>query len=252
MTFERTELAGSHAEARLPANERAQFLTVSEGNISGVLHRKWQHAAGDLPGLLADLQQNPGEILRKGGGQGTTSRRDFDGVLAFIKVYPPGKLHRRLRDVLLKSRAVREWESNCALEALGIHTACVLAALTRRDGPFSHTHFFVTQAAPGEDLHGLLKGLRQDELRRRELLRFTGGYVAFLHRTGFWHAHLHAKHIFLTPERRVTLIDLERSMIRKQLPAAKVERNLRQIRKSLSALVPKPELEEFERGYRED
>lgn len=231
-----------------PVNDIDQFDRIADGPISGVVHRHWRDEIASPVSFMQSIEAAPGNILRKGGGQGITARREFPFGPLFVKIYSAGNLHRRLRDLLGEGRAMREWRANCAAQALGINTATVVAALTRRQG-WAATHLFLTAPAPGGDAVHLLRNLHAGGEERGEILRLLGRYVASLHARGFWHAHLHCKHIFLNPARDLTLIDLERSAIIIPLPEAKRLRNLRQMRKSLSSIVEPAEVMHFDEGY---
>lgn len=228
-----------------PINSFSDFDRVDSGGLRGVVHRDFAAKLGDLGALAAALEREPGKVLRKGGGQGITALCELPTGPAFLKIYPPGKLHRRLRDLVGEGRALREWRANCATQALGIETATVIAALTRRQG-FGWTHFFLTAPAPGREAAGLL---RADTTGRSDLLNALGRHVRSLHDRGFWHAHLHAKHLFVADDGMVTLIDMERSQIRNPLPEKLRERNLRQMRKSLGSLVTPAEVAIFDEAY---
>lgn len=213
------------------------------------MHQGWREHFPSARALLDTLPICPTMLIVRREGQGNTSCLEMLGHPVFCKIYRASTPARFLRDLFGVGRAMREWRANIACEALGIRTALVRAALTRREG-LRYTHYFLTAQAPGMETAEILNALQDHPARRRAFLRQLGRYIASLHERGFWHAHLSLRHIFFTFDGQGTLIDLERSLIRRRLPRRKIKRNLWQIQRRLQRVVPPEDLGEFEHGYR--
>lgn len=220
----------------LPLNKTEDFHRRRDGAVDARCHRAWVEKLGDAGDLLGEIEREPGEVLRKAGGQGVTSLREIAGEKFFCKVYRPDRLHRMLRDALMTPRAQMEWEANCRAGRRGVSSAIVVLAATRRDGPLRRTHLVVTAPAPGTAVDKLLRQDSASAEDRAALLRSLGGAMGRWHTLGFWHAHLHAKHVFALGADHFCLIDLERSEIHEHLPAPLAHRNLSQMATSLRKL----------------
>jgi hypothetical protein len=230
-------------------NLASQFIAIREKKLRGVIHRSWSNHFSGGEALLDALRASPAMAIDERAGQGKLSCRKMLGTVIYCKIYEYSTLSRYLRDLFGMGRALREWKANCACGALGIRTALVRAALTCREG-LCFTHYFLTAKAPGLETAEIIKRLRHNRRKRRAFLRQLGRYVASLHERGFWHAHLSLRHIFFTPDGQGTLIDLERSMIRRILSPRKIKRNIWQLQRRLRHIVPPEDLGEFEFGYR--
>ncbi|MCC6546889.1 hypothetical protein IT570_06940 [Candidatus Sumerlaeota bacterium] len=194
------------------------------------------------------IERQGGRMLRKGGGQGVTSLVETPVGKCFVKVYRPKRFSRRLWDFFRAPRSIREWRSNCQAEAIGVRTAVVIAAFTRRRG-FRFFHYFITAPAAGEDAVEIIRALKKSGKTPDPFLRRIGSHLAELHGRGFWHAHMHCRHLFHGADESFSVIDLERSMIRTQLSRSKMYRNFRQMRKSLRSLLSDDDVRVFERSY---
>jgi len=131
----------------------------------------------------------------------------------------------------------------------GIHVARIFLAVTRREG-LRASHLIVTEPLPGVSAAHILRRLNHEPELRDEFMRTLGAYVASLHEKGFWHAHLHCKHIFFTRAAEPMLIDLERSRVDSRLSQTARDRNLRQMEKSFARELDDPDPAAFRAGYR--
>lgn len=229
-------------------NREDQFEQIRVPGINGVFHRAWLGRVPSPKEFVESIEREGGRMLRKGGGQGVTSIVETSAGTCFVKVYRPKRFYRRIRDFFRASRGIREWRSNCRAEEIGVHTAPIIAAFSRRRG-FRFFHYFISAPASGRDAAVILRDLKDRGESNAPFLRDVAAYLADLHRRGFWHAHMHCKHLFRADDGTFSLIDLERSMIRSKLPHGKMYRNFRQMRKSLRSLLPDTEVRVFEESY---
>ncbi len=110
----------------------------------------------------------------------------------------------------------------------------------------------VTQAAPGERAREFLLNNKERPEEREKMLRFLGSKVAELHDLGLHHAHLTTRHLFVTDDFRLTLIDMESSFILRPLPMKFRGNNLRQIHESFKKYLPDfNEVSIFQESYLE-
>ncbi len=231
-------------------NHRNEFLDIHGGGVRGVVHKSVSDQIEDWGSFARKLEEEEGQLLRQGGGQGVTSRKKLFGISVFCKIYMPDKLHRRLRDLAGRLRCMREWDSNCKAAEAGIDTAPILAAFAQVSPPLHTKHYFLTAPAAGQDLCSIFKA-GPEEAEREMILKKLGGYVSRLHGIGFCHAHLNCPHIFMGEDYQFSLIDLERAFIRKPLHQRYIDRNLKQLDKSLKKLVSPEEREIFRAAYNE-
>ena len=207
----------------------------------------------DWEAFVHEVEQAPGRVLRKGGGQGSTTLRTLYGQDCYVKVYEPSTWRRRLRDAMGWLRSLQEWEINCRATEAGIGTATFLAALAIRR-PFATRHLLIMKPAPGQSLAQWMRSQKNHPEERRRLVSRVASFTAWMHRKAHLaHAHYNCDHIFLTEKGEITLIDLEHALIAEPLPEKRIQRNLRQIRKGLRKFIPESEWQEFLRIYeRED
>ncbi len=231
-----------------PTNHRPDFKKIPEGGLKGIVRIDWEEKLGDLNALFDDILAKPGKVLRRGGGQGLTSMKDLAGKKCFCKVYFPSNFHRRLRDLLGFHRVLREWEATVRAQEVGVQAASIILAVSRISN-FSVLGLLVTEPAPGRDARKILKDLKDDPSHRKNILENLGRYVASLHHAGFFHAHLHCKHIFLKENGEASLIDMENSMVAGSLSKRQLTLNLEQMVKSIKSYVPENEAEIFLSAY---
>lgn len=89
-------------------NLKERFSVFQQDELSGVFNDSFGQLRPHLIDLLASLERNPEGALRQGGGQGVTCRRELEGIVLYVKIYRPDRLHRRLRDLFGRKRAIRE------------------------------------------------------------------------------------------------------------------------------------------------
>lgn len=229
---------------------RESYFYIQEGNVTGVVFRSFLPEETDWVAFLADLDENPGEILRKGGGQGITSRRTVTGREVYVKRYLPSRFFRRLRDWAGRLRVMAEWQANLKAESIGIRTGTVAAAISVRKG-METRHYFISYPCQGTCVSHLLKSHEPGSPERERLLDALARYIAVLHHKGFFHAHLHLAHVFADENLDFGLIDLEASRIYRRLRRTLRMRNLSQIQKNLRKELSTPELKHFRRQYRQ-
>jgi len=197
----------------------------------GYIHSKWKNRADYFWDILLGKQDIEGEPLRSGGGQGITYAVNRGKSPMYIKLYKPGRLSRRLRDLMGSYRWRREFEAHLQAEKKGIRCSQIVAALSY--GPlYSMNHLVATLQVPGREVAKILRESSNPE-EKEHTLELLAKKVKEFHRLGFWHAHLHAKHMFVTSSDEIYVIDLERSAFYDTLPDKKRDRNLKQITKSL-------------------
>lgn len=218
-----------------PRDARGDFEPLHVGPWRGVSHRTFAPLIGPFPALLDEVLADPGQVLRRGGGQGVTARRRIGEFRTFCKVYRAENLHRRVRDMLGVSRALREWECCLAAAGAGISVARVLFAGTRREG-LGARHLVVTEELPGVAASRIAHALSADAAARASFEDELRAIVSGFHRAGFWHAHLHAKHVFIARDGTPMVIDLERSRVASRLPRSARDRNVAQMERSLRKL----------------
>jgi tRNA A-37 threonylcarbamoyl transferase component Bud32 len=211
---------------------RQQYELISTSRVEAAVHRDWVGRLGSLEGLFAAQTADREALLAGRAGQGFTSLREIAGESMYCKVYLPGRISRRLRDLLGSRRAMLEWESNCAAADLGITPATVVAAITIKQFWNCH-HMVLTLPAPGTSVRDLLVERRKDPVGRDALLRLLGETISGWHELGFCHAHLNTQHLFLDMERRFTVIDFEAATFSAPAPEHLREDNLRQLRESV-------------------
>ncbi len=228
-------LLASAPQGEPPRDARADFETLHVGPWRGVAHRSFAPLIGPLPVLLEEILAQPGDVLRSGGGQGVTARRAIGGFRTFCKVYRAENLHRRVRDMLGISRALGEWEACLAATGAGISVARILFAGTKREG-LGARHLVVTEELPGIAANRIAQALGPDAAARAAFEDELRAIVARFHAAGFWHAHLHAKHVFIARDGTPMVIDLERSRVAPPLPRKARERNFAQMERSLRKL----------------
>ncbi len=232
-----------------PTNYHSEFEKIREGRLKGVIRIGWKEKLGDLSFLFDEILRNPGDILRDGGGQGLTSVKALAGKDLFCKIYFPSTFHRRLREFFGFHRILREWEANVRAQEAGVQTAPIILAASRRS-KLSSLGLLVTEPAPGRDARHVLRGLNDDPPLRKKTLEHLGRYVAHLHQSGFFHAHLHCKHIFLKEDGEASLIDLENSKVAGGgLSKRQITLNLKQMVKSIELHVPENEVSVFLSAY---
>lgn len=229
-------------------NRHHEFQPFKTPASWGVYRRGWLLEA-DRPGdRLRKIAESAGNLLRKGGGQGQTSLVLYNGRMVFCKVYSPSTWRRKMRDLLTEGRALREWRSNLRAERAGIRTARIQAAFTRREGA-DFIHYVLSEPAEGPDAATLLKQYREDEEARRGLLGELAHTVADFHHRGFFHAHLHCKHLFRGEDGGFTVIDLERCAVLRHVDPFHQRRNLRDMARSITRLLGPEEAAFFQRQY---
>lgn len=229
-------------------NHFENFQPVLDGDIAGVVRCDVVELLGDLHRLFEEVAEHPGTILRGGGGQGVTSRREIGGRAVFCKMYKPDRLHRRLRDKFVGLRCLREWHANCLVTEAGVATAPLVAAVAERHG-LSTRHLVISDPAPGHPVAHWLDG-RLGPIA--DPAAFLGSLVAFvirLHAVGLCHPHLHAKHVFTADGREFTLIDLDRATLCQPLPFWRRRYNLTQMTRSLRRIGTPDDALLFEAEY---
>lgn len=231
-----------------PTNYHSDFKNIREGRLKGVVRIGREEELGDLNALFDDILAKPGKILRDGGGQGLSSVKELAGKNLFCKVYFPSNFHRRLRDFFGFYRVLREWEATVRAQEVGIQTASIILAVSRRSN-FSILGLLVTEPAPGRDARNILRDLKDNPSLRKNTLEHLGKYVATLHCSGFYHAHLHCKHIFLNEDGEASLIDMENSKVAGALSKRQITLNLEQMVKSIKLHVPENEVAIFLSAY---
>jgi tRNA A-37 threonylcarbamoyl transferase component Bud32 len=229
-------------------NHFENFQPVMDSDIAGVVRRDAIAWLGDFRHVFCDVTGSPGTVLRKGGGQSVTSRREFNGQTVYCKVYRSDRLHRRLRDRLIGFRCFREWHANCLVNEAGIATAPIVAALAQRRG-FSTLQLVISEPASGRSVAHWLEGRPGALPNRAAFLAALAGFLARLHGVGVFHPHLHAKHIFTVDGHTFSLIDLDRATICQPLPVWRRRYNLSQMRTSLKRLGTDDDARHFEREY---
>lgn len=233
----------------LPADTGKDYAKISDPGFRGVIHRRWRDRIGSVGKLLSSIERDPGEVRRDGGGQGVMCVRDVGGARAYCKIYRASKFRRKLRDAVGISRARREWEACMRAQEIGVHVARIYVAATRREG-LRATHLVVTEPLPGVSAAHILRQLNHQNELRDAFLYSLGVYVASLHAKGFWHAHLHIKHIFYTRAAEPMLIDLESSRISSRLSQHAKDKNLHQMERSFGRELDDPNPAPFREGYR--
>ncbi len=208
------------------------YRRIESGNLLAQLHQNWETEFGDLQGLFADLLANPGQIRRGGRGEGTSSLREINGRPYFIKIYTPRSFRRRLREVVGRHRALREWSRTVRAVDAGVRTAMLVLAMAERKG-LNSRNLIITSPANGVSVSRIFEGYAESPMDLDELIRLLAAQTVRYHRIGFYHRHLKATHLFLNEERTITCIDLEGSIVRRPLPHRLRVDNLRQMRRSL-------------------
>lgn len=208
------------------------YVLTSTPRMEAAIHRAWTATLGDPQALLAEMEAAAHRRNSGRAGQGFTALAEVHGTPMYCKIYEPGRISRRLRDLLGNYRARLEWEATCAAADAGIRPATLVAAITLKSVWNCH-HLVLTLPAPGRSIRDLLVERRDDPVAREELLRLVGRTVAEWHRAGFRHAHLNMQHLFLDDHHNLTAIDFEASAVAPPLSIVARERNLRQVRDSL-------------------
>jgi hypothetical protein len=170
------------------------------------------------------LWNDPDEFLEAGQ---TISRDDF-GAVARVPVKAPqfdghfanaavGLLKRfnlrsvlhTLTRVLLFTRGSRSWTYGREMLSAGIGTARPLAMVEDRLGPFRFRSFVLTEQVEGTPLPEFLAST---ELNTLELDRLAGQFARIWHTLGelrIVHGAMHASNFLVTPEGKLTLINLD-------------------------------------------
>ncbi len=147
-------------------------------------------------------------------------------------------------------RSVDEWKSNTEAAKKEIQSATVLASFSVKRSRFAIYHYFITEPVKGVDFLTRLEKSDESGESKVSILEELGSYIAWLHHSGFYHAHLNGAHIFRTDWNDFYLIDLEHAFIQKPLPEKYTQNNLKQMRKSLKKYITSEEMTAFFESYR--
>jgi tRNA A-37 threonylcarbamoyl transferase component Bud32 len=210
----------------------ASYRLIRTPSIVAYLHRDWESHASELEDLLDQVLASPGDVRRRGNGQGVTALRDMWGGQYFVKAYMPGRWSRRLRDLFGQARALREWRCNVDATDAGVALAPLVLALSERRS-WNARHLVITAPAPGIRVSDIFDGHVESPMKIDALVQLMGRELARLHRVGFFHRHFKATHLFLQPDHSFVCIDVESSRVVNPLPQQLREENLGQIRRSL-------------------
>jgi tRNA A-37 threonylcarbamoyl transferase component Bud32 len=208
------------------------YRQIGTPSVVAYLHRNWESHASELEGLLDEVLASPGDVRRRGNGQGVTALRDMWGGQYFVKAYMPGRWSRRLRDLCGKARALREWRCNVDAADAGVALAPLVLALSERR-MWNARHLVITAPAPGIRVSDIFDGYIESPIQIDGLVELMGRELARLHCVGFFHRHFKATHLFLQPDHSFVCIDVESSRVVNPLPKQLREENLGQIRRSL-------------------
>ncbi len=167
-------------------------------------HAEHREALGPLVRALVLGESHEAlEILREKAGRRRIARgRLATGAGCFLKHYPPGQSHHRVRDALKQwidlTPAAREFAALRRLHAAGIGVPEPLAYYRFPNGE----RVLVTRLLEGEPLR---RAIDRPPTERRHLLEAVGRLVARLHAAGFVHRDLHRGNVWVTPDGPVLL-----------------------------------------------
>lgn len=229
---------------------RDDYDLVDDGPVRAAVLRAWRDRIGPVRPFFESFTDRPADADARM-GQGETGMREVCGAAMYCKVYRPGRLSRRLRDLAGRHRALLEWQATCDAADAGIIPATLVFAATRRAGMAS-VHLVLTLPAPGECVLDLLRANRANPEFQLAVLRQAAPRVAEWHAAGFHHAHLTTRHLYLHDGGKMAGIDFESSRVVRPLPDRLRANNLRQIHESLAKYIDdRAVFESFQRLYDE-
>lgn len=214
------------------------------------IHREWVETIGGAEGLLRLMEERPGQVLRKGGGQGVTRTLEIGGRPLFTKEYAADSIARWSRDFVGAFRSFREWDANCRAHDAAVPCAGVVAVLSKRRG-VRVDHLFCSEPAPGVSAAQQLPALREERDAIEEYLLALADFVAMLEGKGFCHAHLNCDHIFRDEQGAFTLIDLESSFFTRPFSPKCLAMNRVKLLRRMKGIVSEQDRTFFERACRE-
>lgn len=115
-----------------------------------------------------------------------------------------------IRGRMPRSAARREWEAIASLRRAGLTTMAPAALGERRSFPWLGGSFIATEGVTGTRLEDLALGFRGHFHDKRSILSSLARCARLMHGAGFTHRDLYLCHLFLLPEGKIALIDLQR------------------------------------------
>jgi hypothetical protein len=249
-----TDPDSPEATAHRLVNRPTEFDATRRDGVRCMVRRGWfRSGENSTPQqLLTTLMQLGGSVLRLGGGRGTTRCVELDGRTVFCKVYTTRTMGERLGNLVRRGHAIRELDCNCAVDAAGVPTAPIVAALSRRSF-FGDVQIVVSEPAPGHSLLSILREQLTTTETRTPLLRDLGRFMADLHDHRVACRHLHGKHIFYDAQAGFTVIDLDGAHVYpwRWMLAPSRRRNLRDMERHLARVCTPEEIQIFLQSYHE-
>ncbi len=207
-------------------------------NAHGMQWRTSADFAGVLPRLDIDLARRPerpgpAELVKDNLAR-TLVRMPHpvrpDGPRLYIKRFKFDRIQRKLRQLIRRTQAAREYRASRELLSRGIPTCRALALGEHRRGLFHQEAFVVIEEIPGAVTLAHYAASQRwrtlDYEVRRQVIEELAELVAQMMRSGVCHDDLHLENILIVPSRppgrRLFVLDLHRVRLKRRSRAGAV------------------------------
>ena len=233
------------------------FIRLSARGYRGLVRE-------DLMGIFTDdfLGDIEAAVVRKGGRTIKDSRVRWaaiypSGEALFIKKYRVKDWKERLRYLISRSKAKKEWDVSLAVRNRGMRIPAPVGVIERRRWGLLEENIYISEAIEGAQplMDFCMERFGEGDLRggeeKRRIVRLLGDTVGHIHHGGLYHADLHAGNFLIRKggEGALYLTDLHRARMRKTLSHRQRLWNIAQLFYSLHFMLDQGDKELFLEAY---